>query len=485
MRKCGKQVTQMSYADSHKAYTTSPEPTPCFSSTNMKFTDRLKGVTFGKIVTDYHPQKVEPNRTHLTVVGTYIDYPWDVATPTSDLSMAKLLFNSVISTLGATFLGMDLKNFYLNTPMDHLEYMKLKLALITAEIVEKHNLSAKQHNRWVSIQIDLGMYGLPQASILANKLLVKRLAQVGYHPCQFTPGLWRHVWQPVTFCLVVDDFSIKTVGLHHAKHLKEALEKNYKVMVDWKGELFCGVNLKWDYTQRTVDLSMPMYTPAALHRPNQILLYFGQAVDPTLAAALSSISSRQAKGTTAVIDACHQLLDYCTTHPNPSIHYLASDMVLALDTNRSYLSELNGKSRAAAYIYLTRKDNPDFHNGAITVLSAIIKHVMASALEMELVAFGHTALSSPQGNGPPAIRPHPVTTDNFTAVGLTQKTTTPKALKSMDMRFHWLRSWREQQLFTFLWAKGINNRADYPSMHPPPKYHTGIHSRYVHEPPAE
>jgi hypothetical protein len=110
------------------------------------------------------------------------------------------------------------------------------------------------------------MYGLPQSSILANKLLIKQLAQAGCHPCQFTPGLWRHVWRLVTFCLVVDDFGIKTVGLHHAKHLKQALEKFYEVSVDWKGKLFCGVNLKWDYKQHTVDLSMPTYIPAALHR---------------------------------------------------------------------------------------------------------------------------------------------------------------------------------------------------------------------------
>ena len=209
------------------------------------------------------------------------------------------------------------------------------------------------------------MYGLPQASIHANKLLIKRLAQAGYHPCQFTPGLWRHVWRPVKFCLVVDDFGRKTVGLRHAKHLKQALEKFYEVSVDWKGELFCGVNLKWDYKQPMVDLSMPTYIPAALHRlqhkpptkphhapykaapfkfgaatqtppkdntpplsPDKIkyvqqvvgvLLYFGQAVDPTSATALSSISSQQAKGTTAVLDSCNQLLDYCVTHPNPSI----------------------------------------------------------------------------------------------------------------------------------------------------------------------
>lgn len=61
-------------------------------------------------------------------------------------------------------------------------------------------------------------------------------------------------------------------------------------------------------------------------------------------------------------------------------------MILALDTDASYLSEPRVRSSAAAYYYLTKKDNPDFHNGAVLVLSAIIKHVMASASEAELAA---------------------------------------------------------------------------------------------------
>ena len=229
------------------------------------------------------------------------------------------------------------------------------------------------------MRIDLGMYGLPQAGILANKLLAKRLATAGYYQCQYTPGLWRHVWRPVTFCLVVDDFGIKTVGLKHTKHLQSELEKYYECSMDWKGELFCGVHLDWDYKNCTVRLSMPDYARNALIKfchptpkkpqhspyqaapidygskqqkpqsddtpslsPSQIkfiqqvvgtFLFFGRAVDPTLAAALSAIASRQNNATEAKLHATKQLLDYVATHPNPSIQYLASDMILALNTD--------------------------------------------------------------------------------------------------------------------------------------------------------
>jgi hypothetical protein len=68
------------------------------------------------------------------------------------------------------------------------------------------------------------MYGLPQAGLLANTLLSKRLIKAGYYQCQFTSGLWRHVWQPTTFALVVDDFGIKVVGDTHANHLVNTIK---------------------------------------------------------------------------------------------------------------------------------------------------------------------------------------------------------------------------------------------------------------------
>jgi hypothetical protein len=57
------------------------------------------------------------------VGGNLIDYPGDVSTKTADLTTAKILFNRILSTPKAKFMGIDLKNFYLNTPLDCYEYM--------------------------------------------------------------------------------------------------------------------------------------------------------------------------------------------------------------------------------------------------------------------------------------------------------------------------------------------------------------------------
>ena len=146
------------------------------------------------------------------------------------------------------FLGIDLANFYLNTPMPKPEYMRLRLGIIPEEIIAKYNLhDLVDEDRWIYVEIWKGMYGLPQAGILTNQFLKKRLSPKGYYQCQHTPGLWRHIWRSIVICcLVVDDFGIKVTHMDDMHHLKMALEEHYTVAVDWEGSLFCGVKLSWD-----------------------------------------------------------------------------------------------------------------------------------------------------------------------------------------------------------------------------------------------
>jgi len=70
------------------------------------------------------------------------------------------------------------------------------------------------------------MYGLPQARYIANDQLIPILKAAGYHQAKNTPGLFKHLWQPITFSLVVDDFGIKYVSKEHADHLIHTLEKS-------------------------------------------------------------------------------------------------------------------------------------------------------------------------------------------------------------------------------------------------------------------
>ena len=116
------------------------------------------------------------------------------------------------------------------------------------------------------------------------------------------------------------------------------------------------------------------------------LLYYSRKVDPTLAAALSAIAARQAKGTEYILTACHQLLDYSAIHLYLAIVFLTSDMILEVHYDASYLLEKETKSREGGHFYLTNKNDEQFKNGSIRDLSSIFKSVMASASEADLDA---------------------------------------------------------------------------------------------------
>ncbi len=85
--------------------------------------DQRRDVTYGKFVCEYKPNKEEKERTRFTVGGDKINYPGDGSTPTGDLTLFKIMLNSVISTPGAQFMSLDVKNFYLNTQMTRYEYV--------------------------------------------------------------------------------------------------------------------------------------------------------------------------------------------------------------------------------------------------------------------------------------------------------------------------------------------------------------------------
>jgi hypothetical protein len=105
-----------------------------------------------------------------------------------------------------------------------------------------------------------GMYGLPQAGILANKLLEKRLAIHGYYKQPHTPGLFKHKSRPVWFNLAVDNFGIKYIGKDNLQHLYDALRtESYNIVEDRVGNLYCGINLSWHCEKGYFDLSMPKY----------------------------------------------------------------------------------------------------------------------------------------------------------------------------------------------------------------------------------
>jgi hypothetical protein len=391
-------------------------------------------VTYGSFVVAIKDHKEEKERTRLTLGGDQIEYPGNKSTRTAGLTTAKILIKSVISTLGAKFLVIDIKKFYLNTPLGRFEYMVINLSSLPQETIDKYDLIGLAQYRKVKIEIQKGMYRLPQAGILANELLQRNLAKDGYRPTQHTHGLWKHDTHPISFSLLVDDFGVKYVGREHAEHLMECIKKNYNISSDWKGSAYCGLTLEWDYKNRTVDLSMPGYVKAALHkyqhadptRPEHAphtwnppvygaktqyvenettspalsakdvnklqqltgtLLCYARAVDPTLIITINVLASEQSKATSDTAYKVIKLLNCCNTHPETKIRYHASDMILYIHSDASYLSEKEAKSRAGGLFYMgsSAETANKLTNGAILIISTVLKHVMSSAAEIGAV----------------------------------------------------------------------------------------------------
>jgi hypothetical protein len=133
---------------------------------DLKNIPKDRKITYGKIVCDYKPHKKEKERVRLTVDGDRLVYSGDVATSTADITTLKFLINSTLSTEDATMMMMDIKNYYLGTPLPRFEYMKVLLSRFPEKIIHKYNLNALAVEGWVYIEIRKYMYGLKQAGLL-------------------------------------------------------------------------------------------------------------------------------------------------------------------------------------------------------------------------------------------------------------------------------------------------------------------------------
>ncbi len=209
-----------------------------FIKKNQVPQDRAMDMTYGLITTLIRPEKLdEPNRTRLVAGGNRVHYPGDAGAPTTNLLTIKLLLNSIISTPNTIFMTMDIKDFYLNTPMARYEYMQLQIADMPEDVITHYKLTdIATHDGYIYCKIQKGMYGLPQAGIIAQQPLKKCLKAHGYSQSTITPGLWKHDTRPISFLLVVDDFGVKYVGEENAQHLLDTEQKYYKCSCDWEGE---------------------------------------------------------------------------------------------------------------------------------------------------------------------------------------------------------------------------------------------------------
>ena len=494
-----------------------------------------KKVTCVRLVSSIRPLKTEKHRVRATIGGDRLQYEGITSTTPAALATVKTHLNSTISTKNAKYLTLDIKDYYYGTPMDDYEHAQLPLPLIPPEIVKQYNLIDIAVNGRVYFEVRKGMPGLKQAGAIAHARLSEHLHKSGYECSRYVSSLWRHKSLPISFTLVVDDFGVKYVGKQAAQHLIETLQSKHVISIDWSGRNYLGFTLDWDYVEKHVTLSMPQHVIKALQRFQHLLnnkpthspalhvpptygakiqhapveepsdplsaqdikliqevvgtfLYYSRAMDNTMAVAINDLSQAQTKGTALTMKALTHLISYASTHPDAKIRHHASDMILHIHSDGSYLSLPKSRSRAGGYFFLSNcQDNPSKArlNGPIHIACTVIKNVMASAAETEIAATfinvqeavplrcALTFLYHPQ----PAT---PTQVDNTTAVGFTNKTIKQKRSKAIDMRFYWLQDRACQEQFKIYWHPGKHNMGDYFTKHFSPADHAAKRPLYLH-----
>jgi hypothetical protein len=156
---------------------------------------------------------------------------------------------------------------------------------------------------------------------------------------------------------------------------------------------------------------------------------------------LDDIATEKTTAMEKTKSAAGQLLDYLSTHPDVKIRVHASNMILHIHSDASYLSVSKAISRLGGLFYLGyNPPNVNKLNGSILNVASIIKNVVASAAESEVGAcFQNAQTAAPirvtlleLGHEQPATL---LMTDNSTAYRILNETIKQKRSKSMDMKY--------------------------------------------------
>ena len=108
-----------------------------------------KKPTYARIVVDFRPQKEDRNGVRITTGENLIQYAGDLTTRMADLTVTKMIWNSVVSTPGAKYAAFDVGDFYLETPLDEYEYMKIPLDLYPQWTRDQYNWDKHAYKGYV------------------------------------------------------------------------------------------------------------------------------------------------------------------------------------------------------------------------------------------------------------------------------------------------------------------------------------------------
>ena len=191
-------------------------------------------------------------------------------------------------------------------------------------------------------------------------------------------------------------------------------------------------------------------------------MYYARAADNTILTALSTIASQQMEATKDTMKRVIHLLDYLAAHPNVVVRYHASEMILNMHSDVSYLSETKSISRLGGYYFIgsvPKKGQEIRINGNIIVATRILNIVVCSAAEAELGAHFlnlkegkilRLVLEEMSQKQPPT----PVHCDNSTAAGIANNSVKKQCSRLMEMCFFWIVDQVKRKYFAINWEPG-------------------------------
>ncbi len=154
-----------------------------------------------------------------------------------------------------------------------------------------------------------------------------------------------------------------------------------------------------------------------------------------------------------------------------------------------YLSEPNARSRACIHFFmgsLPTDGKPIKLNGAFHTLHLILLFVVASAAEAKLGALFLNCQESMIFKLTLKDHSYPqskilVHCNNATAIGIVNNTIKRHRSQAMEMRYFWTREKDAQDVYSFKWYPGMENIADYQSIHHPGAHHTVVCPYYFYK----
>ncbi len=179
---------------------------------------------------------------------------------------------------------------------------------------------------------------------------------------------------------------------------------------------------------------------------NRLLVHYAQATNMMVLKALSSIAVEQMKASDKTMVRCTQLLNYLLHKADVKVRFHASNMILNIHSDASYLPKEQTQSRACGHFFIgwmPKTGEPIHLNYAFHVSLMIMRFVVVSTAEAKLGVLYHNCQTGmifrltlkEMGHPQPKS---PVHCNNAPAVGIATYSIKQQRSHSIKMQFYWV-----------------------------------------------